>query len=102
MHRHRRIIKDQTRESCLQDLLELLSAHPAGLRRWSVMREMRLRREKAGFEVTPNFESEIERIFCRHCRGDSQRARWSDGAPELFHRPQGRTGEVWASCPKPS
>jgi hypothetical protein len=99
MYEHERIMRDQTRRSCLRDLLELLHAHPEGLRRWSVMREMRSRRERAGDELTLRFETEVERLFCRHCSGDPLRARLGDGTPELFHRPKGRTGEVWAAYP---
>jgi hypothetical protein len=99
MHDPRRMTKDQTRQSYLQDLLAVLRAHPGGLRRWSVMREMRLRRQKAGYEIKPNFEHEVEWIFCRHCSGDPMRARLGDGTPALFHRPKERSGEVWAANP---
>jgi hypothetical protein len=88
--------RDQTRKSCLEDLFELLSAHPQGLRRWSVMREMRRRREKAGHEISLKFENEVEVIFNRHCSGD---ARSGDGAQDLFYRPKERSGDVWAANP---
>jgi len=95
----RRMSREQIRRSCLHDLLELLRAHPAGLRRWSVMREMRLRRERAGYEITLKFEDEIEWVFCRHCSGDPMRTRLDDSTLELFHRPKDRSGEVWAAHP---
>ena len=95
-HGARGMSRDQTRKSCLEDLVELLRAHPMGLRRWSVMREMRRRREKAGHEITLKFENEVELIFNRHCSGD---ARSGDGAQELFYRPKERSGDVWAANP---
>ena len=94
--------KDQTRKSCLEDLLELLRAHPAGLRRWTVMREMRPRRQKAGYEISLKFENEVELIFNRHCSNDPMRAQLGDGTPILFHRPKERSGEVWAANPSGS
>lgn len=79
------------------DLVTVLLSHPAGLRRWSVMRAMRMRAEKANREVTPKFEDDVERVFRRHCTGDSVRAGLATPLDELFHRPKESVGEVWAA-----
>ena len=55
-----RMRADQT---LLLDLIAVLTANKAGLRRWSVMRAMRQRAEKANREVTPKFEDDVERAF---------------------------------------
>ena len=89
--------RDQARKSCLEDLVELLRAHPRGLRRWSVMREMRQRREKAGHEINLKFENEVEWIFNQHCSGNS---RPGGEARDLFYRPKERSGDVWAANPE--
>jgi hypothetical protein len=87
----------RVKQSVLLDLIAVLEANPRGLRRWSVMRAMRTRRERAGHEITPKFEDEVERAFRRHCEGDSTRAgTGAAGAAELFHRPKETAGEVWA------
>lgn len=86
--------------SVLRDLIGVLQAHPKGLRRWSVMRAMRLKAEKANREVTPKFEDDVERAFRRHCAGDSVRAGMSNAPVELFVRPKDTAGEVWAVSPE--
>ena len=82
--------------ACLADLIAVLNANPRGLRRWSVMRAMRQRAEKAHREVTPKFEDDVERVFRRHCEGDAVRAGSTDTSEELFFRPKETAGEVWA------
>src|SRR6476659_4702574 len=82
--------------SLLRDLIAVLAEHPSGLRRWSVMRAMRARAEKANRDVSPKFEDEVERSFRRHCAGDSVRASQSPQPAELFYRPKEKAGEVWA------
>lgn len=83
-------------QSCLADLIAVLEPHPRGLRRWSVMRAMRQRMEKAHREITPKFEDDVERVFRRFCEGDAVRAGMTDTSEELFFRPKETAGEVWA------
>ena len=85
-------------QACIADLIAVLEPHPRGLRRWSVMRAMRSRAERAGREVSPKFEDDVERIFRRYCTGDSVRATAGETL-ELFHRPKETAGEVWAIIP---
>ena len=84
----------------VHDLIELLSAHPKGLRRWSVMRALRKARESAGREVPQKFEDDVERAFRRFCAGP-ETVNTPDRLPgtALFFRPQERAGEVWAVVP---
>jgi hypothetical protein len=91
-----RMRADQT---LLLDLIAVLTANKAGLRRWSVMRAMRQRAEKANREVTPKFEDDVERAFRKFCEGDAVRG---NASPEtaLFFRPKEKAGEVWAIYPE--
>jgi len=84
-------------DTCLAELIDVLRANPGGLRRWSVMRAMRSRAAAEGREITPKFEDDVERVFRRHCAGDSMRAGTApDPENELFYRPKDKAGEVWA------
>ena len=76
----------------LLDLVAVLEANPKGLRRWSVMRAMRMRRTQAGHEITPKFEDEVERLFRDHCASEPER----ENEARPFFRPKETAGEVWA------
>lgn len=84
----------------LLDLIQVLLAHPGGLRRWSIMRAIRALRENRRVEISPKFEDEIERAFRRFCAGESppKGVKAHNDTPEdaLFHRPKEKAGEVWA------
>jgi hypothetical protein len=77
----------------LLDLIAVLEANPKGLRRWSVMRAMRTRRARAGHEITPKFEDEVERLFREYCATEPPR----ENETRPFFRPKETAGEVWAS-----
>jgi hypothetical protein len=80
------------------ELVKVLMAHPAGLRRWSVMQAIRADRNRGSRPISLRFESEIERVFRRFCaEGTENRAQ--EGSIFLFYRPEGRAGEVWAVRP---
>jgi hypothetical protein len=79
----------------LDELVKVLSPHPGGLRRFSVMRAIRALRDRSSRPISLKFEAEIERAFRSAC------ANWSGGKPPensdaLFYRPEGKAGEVWA------
>lgn len=81
------------------DLIQVLLPHPDGLRRWSIMRAIRSRREKSGGEISPKLEDEIERVFRMFCAGEPRSKGFKVRcSPEnaLFHRPKEKAGEVWA------
>ena len=91
----------QVNSSCLDDLIAVLMATPGGLRRWSVMRAMRQRTEKANREVSPKFEDDVERVFRMHCERDgAMNGHGNPAGPKageaLFYCPKERAGEVWA------
>ncbi len=91
----RRPIRYRDDRSLLHDLIAVLEAHPAGLRRWSVMRAMRTRRERAGHEITLKFEDEIERLFREYCVSEPPR----ENETRPFFKPKDKAGEVWAVNP---
>ena len=79
----------------LDELVKVLSPHPGSLRRFSVMRAIRVLRDRSSRPISLKFEAEIERAFRSAC------ANWTGGKPPensdaLFYRPEGKAGEVWA------
>ena len=84
--------KEQSEQRLAVDLIEVLRQHRNGLRRWSVMRAMRQRREARGRSIPLKFEDDIERIF-RRLSADPAAGNDNDA---VCYRPQERAGEVWA------
>ena len=80
----------------LTELSAVLSAHPDGLRRRSVMQAIRKSRSRTGQPIPQNFEAEVERTFRRFCANVN--TKHGDGAAKdaLFFRPSEKAGEVWA------
>lgn len=74
------------------DLIDVLRPHRQGLRRWSVMRALRTRREAEGCEISQKFEDDVERVFRRLCVD----ATGNNSSSAVFYRPPERAGEVWA------
>jgi hypothetical protein len=70
------------------ELVKALMPFSSGLRRWSVMRALRVGRGRTGQPVSLKFEAQVERIFNASCA--------EAGGDALFYRPDGRAGEVWA------
>jgi len=91
----RNAMRPRRDRTLLADLIAVLEANPAGLRRWSVMRAMRTRRERAGHEITLKFEDEIERLFREYCESDPPR----ENETRPFFKPKEKAGEVWAVDP---
>jgi hypothetical protein len=83
------------RVSCptiVEELIAALTPHPAGLRRWSVMRAIRTNRAAMARDIPLKLETEVERTFRQFCRGDDMRV----SGTALFCRPTEKAGEVWA------
>src|SRR4051812_1449009 len=80
----------------LDELRTVLAAHPGGLRRWSVMRAIRKKRERTGEHMPQNFEVEVERTFRRFCADADKKHRGRASGDALFFRPSEKAGEVWA------
>jgi len=88
-------------QSIVEELFKVLAPYPGGLRRWSVMRAIRIERERGSRDIPQKFEDEIERVFRRFCAdyGDSK-TRTCTASTALFHRPREKAGEVWAVFPE--
>jgi hypothetical protein len=80
------------RPTIVEELVAALAPHPAGLRRWSVMRAIRTSREAGAREIPLKLEADVERAFRQFCRGDGMRS----SGTVLFCRPAEKAGEVWA------
>jgi len=81
-----------SRPTIVEELIAALAPHPRGLRRWSVMRAIRISREAVAREIPLKLESDVERTFRQFCRGDGMRT----SGTVLFCRPAEKAGEVWA------
>lgn len=85
----------------LRDLVAVLQGAPKGLRRWSVMRALRDRRLRAGHDITPKFEDEVERLFRAYCMGEATgEGGGTTASVKPFFRPKETAGEVWAVDPE--
>jgi hypothetical protein len=82
--------------SYVHDLISVLTRNPNGLRRWSVMQQLRKTREKAGRNISQKFEDEIEHMFRRFCASPENA---KSDTEILFYRPAERAGEVWCVYP---
>ena len=92
--------KMRSDRAILIELIKVLTPHPGGLRRWSVMRAIRKERESASRDIPQKFEDEIERTFRRFCAdADSAKTRTCAPENEFFYRPKDKAGEVWAVIP---
>jgi hypothetical protein len=87
LHRHR--FAPDTETSITDELVAVLTPHPAGLRRWSVMNAIRRARQATGRDIPLKLEAEVERTFRQGCTGKGAR----------FRRPTETAGEVWALNP---
>ncbi len=81
----------------LAEIIAALAPHPGGLRRWSVMRAIRRKREAVSRDVPLKFEADVERIFRQFCSDAADSGLRKSAAGEaLFYRPKEKAGEVWA------
>jgi len=79
------------------EIIAVLTPHPKGLRRWSVMRAIRNNRNMASQDIPQKLEADIERVFRRYCAGPG--ANECNSGNALFFRPGEKAGEVWAAYP---
>ena len=89
--------RPRSEQRMVMELIKVLTPHPGGLRRWSVMRAIRTDRERASRDVPQKFEADVERTFRRLCAGAETST--CSASEALFYRPQEKAGEVWAVYP---
>ena len=89
---------DDDSQPILGELMDVLKAHPRGLRRWSVMRAMREIRRRQARDIPQKFEDNVEWVFRRFCAGEPEAGVSAANAP--FYRPRETAGEVWALAPE--
>ncbi len=84
----------------LRELIAALKPHPRGLRRWSVIRAIRMDRNRRSRDIPLKFESDVESIF-RKFSADAidAHARVCPVETAPFCRPHNTAGEVWALRP---
>jgi len=89
-------VKSRSDAVILAELRAVLSAHPDGLRRWSVMQAIRKGRSHTGHAIPQNFEAEVERTFRRFCAHAMTKHSDAPSKDAFFFRPAEKAGEVWA------
>ncbi|MEJ0042623.1 MAG: hypothetical protein WDM81_10600 [Rhizomicrobium sp.] len=89
----------RSEQAVLDELVEVLSTRPGGLRRWSVMRAIRASRSRRGQDIPQKFEDEVERAFRRHC-ADAAETRSAPPGRVLFYRPK-ETAARYGRCFRP-
>lgn len=88
--------KSRPDQFILVELINVLTPHAQGLRRWSVMRAMRKHRENAARDIPQKFEDDVERTFRRFCaNAEDARSAICEAKDALFYRPKEKAGEVW-------
>jgi hypothetical protein len=85
---------ERAEQPIVLEIIRVLKPHPRGLRRWSVMRDIRNNREAASKDIPQKLEANVERIFRRFCAGTDTST--CNARNALFFRPQETAGEVWA------
>jgi hypothetical protein len=93
----------ESSNAILAEIIAALAPHPGGLRRWSVMRAIRRKREAVSRDIPLKFEADVERIFRQFCSDIADPGMRRTAAGEaLFYRPKEKAGEVWALHRDPS
>ena len=89
--------EQKSNQLVLSELVAALKPHPRGLRRWSVMRAIRIERSRVSRDIPLKFESDMEGVF-RKFSADPMDAHVRVCAVEKapFCRLRNTAGEVWA------